>query len=535
LALVAPNEFRLLTPGTLVRIPIEGLVLVGVVLALPPRPRRIVAVLVGALLGALAVVKILDMGFYLALGRPFNPVLDWSYFGPAFGLLSDSMGRRTATLSVVAAGAGALAVLVAMPLSLIRLTGLVDRHRVVSLRATATLGVVWVLAAALGLAGVQIMPGPPTASTSAARLAYDQVVQIRDGIEDQQTFAKGFTNDPYSDTPGDQLLTGLRGKDVIIAFVESYGRVAVQGSAFSPGVDEVLDSGTARLRAAGFSAKSAFLTSPTFGGISWLAHSTLQTGMWVNSQQRYNSMVSSNRFTLSKAFKRAGWRTVGDVPSNGVHWPQGKSFYRYDKLYNAHNVGYAGPRFSYAQMPDQYILSTFRERELAKPDRAPVMAEIDLVSSHTPWAPLPHLVDWSKVGDGSIFDGMEQQGPSRAAVWRDSDKVRASYGQSIKYSLNSLISFVEHFHDNNLVLVVLGDHQPATIVSGYDASHDVPITIIAHDPAVLDRISGWGWQDGLRPHPDATVWPMDTFRDRFLTAYGPQDSASQAAASSAQR
>ena len=52
----------------------------------------------------------------------------------------------------------------------------------------------------------------------------------------------------------------------------------------------------------------------------------------------------------------------------------------------------------------------------------------------------------------------------------------------------------------------------------------MPITIIAHDPAVLDRISGWGWQDGLRPEPDAPVWPMDAFRDRFFAAFGPQPS-----------
>ena len=59
---------------------------------------------------------------------------------------------------------------------------------------------------------------------------------------------------------------------------------------------------------------------------------------------------------------------------------------------------------------------------------------------------------------------------------------------------------MQNYHDDNLVLVVLGDHQPATIVSAATApSHDVPISIIAHDPAVLHRISGWGWQDGLRP------------------------------------
>jgi hypothetical protein len=150
------------------------------------------------------------------------------------------------------------------------------------------------------------------------------------------------------------------------------------------------------------------------------------------------------------------------------------------------------------------------------------MAEIDLVSSHTPWAPLPHVIDWNKVGDGSVFDSMPAQGPSPTTVWRDPSLVRAAYARSIEYSLNTLISFVQTYRDNNLVLILVGDHQPATIVSCHSTSHEVPITIIAHDPAVMDRISGWGWQDGMRPGPAAPVWPMSAFRDRFLTAYGPQ-------------
>ena len=26
---------------------------------------------------------------------------------------------------------------------------------------------------------------------------------------------------------------------------------------------------------------------------------------------------------------------------------------------------------------------------------------------------------------------------------------------------------------------------------------------------MLDRIAGWGWQDGLQPDEDAPVWRMD--------------------------
>jgi hypothetical protein len=170
-------------------------------------------------------------------------------------------------------------------------------------------------------------------------------------------------------------------------------------------------------------------------------------------------------------------------------------------------------------MPYQFTLAALQRLELDRPNRAPLLAELDLVSSHTPWAPLPRLVDWSQVGDGSVFNPMPAEGDSPEDVWRQPDRVKAAYAQSIAYSLDALTSFVQQLHYRNLVLVVLGDHQPASIVSGNGASHDVPISIIAADPAVTDRTAAWGWQPGLRPASGAPVSPMDTFRNRFLTTY----------------
>lgn len=517
-ALVAPNQLGQLTPAAFVRIPIEGLIVVAVGLVLPARARLVMALVVGVVLALLAIVKLLDMGFIAEIDRPFNPANDWGSFGPAFGVLRDSVGEGWAVAAAVGAIALGLAMLVFVPLSVLRLTRLTLRHRTVSTRAVAALGAVWIVCAAFGIPD---FAGTRLASTSAAGLAYDQVHAVSAALHDRQSFAAELTADPLRLERSGDLLTGLRGKDVIFVFVESYGRVAVQDSAFSPQVDAVLKAGTNAVSAAGFSSRSAFLTSPTFGGVSWLAHSTLQTGLWIDSQQRYDQLVASKRSTLSVAFQRAGWRTVSDVPSDNRVWPQGTSFYHYDKLYNGLNVGYVGPSFSYAQVPDQYTLSKFRRLELAKPNHTPVMAEIDLVSSHTPWAPLPHMIDWNNLDDGSAFDGLPEQGQPPSVVWRHASHVQAAYGQSIQYSMNALISFVQTYHDNNLVLVVLGDHQPAPIVTGSGASHDVPISIVAHDPSILDRISSWGWQDGLLPSPQAPVWPMDAFRDRFLTAYGP--------------
>jgi hypothetical protein len=172
-------------------------------------------------------------------------------------------------------------------------------------------------------------------------------------------------------------------------------------------------------------------------------------------------------------------------------------------------------------MPDQYTYLALQRLELAKTDRRPLFAEVDTVSSHAPWTRIPQMVEWEDVRDGAVFDNMPVGNLSTAALWSDSDEVRAAYGQSIEYSLNALISFVQRYGDDNLVLVALGDHQPSTVVTGLhpDLSHDVPVSIIARDPAVLDRIAGWGWNDGLRPRPEAPVWPMSAFRDRFLSAF----------------
>ena len=517
-ALVAPNQLGRLTPSAFVRLPIEGLVVIGLALVLPPGARRVLACIAGPILGLLVIVKVLDMGFFEAFDRPFDPVADGSYTGIGIETLRDSIGRTQANLLVAGAGLLAIALLVLTTLALLRLTRVAAGHRREALPAVTALGAVWVLCWAFG---ASLVSYAPIASSSAAGLAFHEVRAVRAGVEDHAVFADQIRHDRFRHTPPAQLLSRLRGKDVLLVFVESYGKVALQDPSFSPGVITTLDRDTKQLQTAGFSARSGFLTSPTFGGLSWLAHSTMQAGVWVNNQLRYDQLVGTDRLTLSDAFKRAGWRTVGDVPSNNRTWEQGTSFYHFDKLYDRRNVGYHGPKFSYASMPDQYVLAALQRLELAQANRPPVFAEVDLVSSHTPWTRIPRMIDWNQVGDGSIFKTMPvDHALTRSELFGDLARVRGAYGQSIEYSLNALVSFVQHYGNKNLVLIVLGDHQPSKIITGDAPSHDVPISVIARDPAVLGKIAGWGWSTGLRPRSNAPVWPMDAFRDRFFRAFG---------------
>jgi phosphatidylglycerophosphate synthase len=515
-ALVAPDRPEDLTPTAFLRVPLDGLALIAVGALLPRIPRRILAALAGPLLGLVVILKILDIGFFTAFARPFDPVGDLSNIGTGIETLQAAIGSSEANLIVVGGVTLTVAVLVLTTLALFRLMRVAAEHRRSSLRAVMGLGAIWLLFA---VSGAQLLSGTPVASTSTASYIGYEVRTVQADIHDAAVFAKQIRNGRFRSIPGNQLLTGLRGKDVLLVFVESYGQVSVQGSSFAPAIDALLDRGTRQLRTAGFSARSAFVDAPGFGGMSWLGHSTLQSGVWVNSQRRYDQLVGTHRFTLTEAFDRAGWRTISFAPADDRDWPEGSSFYHYGKLYDRRDMGYRGPGFTYAPLPDQYMFAALQRLVLSKP-HGPLFAEVDTVSSHMPWTRIPRQIPWNEVGDGSIFDRVPMYRKPESFWWHP-DQVKAAYDRSLEYSLKVLISYVQHYGKKNLVLVVVGDEQPLAIVSGTHASHDVPISIIAHDPSVLERIKGWGWQAGLLPSPHAPVWPMSAVRNRFLTAYGP--------------
>ncbi len=516
--LVVPDEPAHFGSVALIRVPIEGLVLVLVAIYLPVTGRRILAVLGGLALTLVVLLKVINYEIFQLFDRGFEPLGDIGQFGNAIETLRLENGASQARLIEIGAVVGVVAALVFLPLAMLRVTRVAADNRHRALRIIGALGAVWVVC---GVLGAQLVSHTPIASAVSAGLLLDQGKTVRDEVEDEGVFAKEIKHDEFRDTPTSSLLSALRGKDVLLVFAESFGRVALEESSFAPEVNEALAEGDRRLASAGFHSRSGFLISPTFGGGSWLAHSSLNAGLWVHNLRRYAQLLPERRFTLASAFNRAGWRTVDDVPSNDRPWPEGKAFYHWDRLYDRNQVGYRGPTFSYASMPDQYIYSALQRLELGKTHRRPLFAEVDTVSSHQPWNRIPEEIPWDKVGDGSIYNHLPDhyEGGSFLSYWGDASRVQANYGRSIVYTINTLTKFIQHYGKKNLVVIELGDHQPRNPVTGEQAGHQVPISIISHDPKVLKRIEGWGWNPGLRPRKDAPVWPMSGFRNRFFRAF----------------
>ncbi|MEV7283871.1 CDP-alcohol phosphatidyltransferase [Streptomyces sp. NPDC093252] len=517
LASVLPNAAQDMRPAAFARIPAEPIVAAAVLLALPRRARLWVAGATGAGLGAVTVVNLLDLGFGEYLGRGFNPVLDWGLLDDAHAYLVDTMGRTATWVATVGAVAGAVVLVAATGAAAVRLARLLGHHQGAVHRGALVAATAWICCATLGAQWA----GVPVAADRARAAVEAKAHLVRWTLADEAEFAKEAGTDPYGATPADLLVPELRGKDVVFAFIESYGRTAIEDPVTAPGVTGTLAARGEALAAAGFRARSGWLTSSTFGGSSWLGHSTFLSGLWIDNQQRYRTVTAADdRLTLTKVFQRTGaWDTVGVMPGVQKGWPE-QDFFGLDRVYDAFELGYEGPKFSWSTMPDQYALEAFERLEHGRERERPLMAEIILTSSHQPWAPLPERVDWDGLGDGSLYGPIEAKGHRPAEIAPSAARSKEEYGRAVSYSVTSLTEWLERYGTDDTVLVFLGDHQPLAKVTGPDASRDVPVSVVTRDPAVLSRISNWGWTEGLRPGAAAPVWRMSAFRDRFLEAFG---------------
>jgi len=327
----------------------------------------------------------------------------------------------------------------------------------------------------------------------------------------------------YADVPN--LLGSLHNRDVLLAFIESYGVSAIDDSRYAPVIHPRLHEFASRMATANLHVATGLFVAPIQGGQSWLAHGSLLSGTWLNNQLRYDLLLASERETLIDDFHRAGHRTVAVMPGITRVWPEGARL-GYDQILTERNIAYAGPPLNWVTMPDQFVWSFFEHTVRttrtadAASDTSPVFAELSLISSHAPWTPiLPVLEDWNSIGDGSVFGPWEHAGERPEDLWRDRTRIQEAYAHSVDYALNAMIGYAERYVDDRTLVIVLGDHQPAPLITDDHASRAVPVHVISGDPDLVEPFVAWGFARGTFPHPDQPPRRMDVFRDWFVHAF----------------
>ncbi len=202
----------------------------------------------------------------------------------------------------------------------------------------------------------------------------------------------------------DSDLVRLGNADVVLVFIESYGAVTYDRPAFAA---QLRDS-RAKLETAatdtGRRLVSAFVTSPTFGGLSWLAHLSLLSGIQVRDPDTYALVMSQPRQTLVTFFRDHGFRAVAVMPGLQTAWPEG-AFYHFDEIYGEQSLDYQGWPFGWWDVPDEYSLAKLDAAELDPVKRRPVFAFFPTVSTHAPFSPTPpYQPDWNRMLGSDPYD-----------------------------------------------------------------------------------------------------------------------------------
>jgi hypothetical protein len=493
-------------------ISVEAGLIAGGMIFLPRRPwSRAIAWLLAAGVLLTALVWFGDLVFRVSLGRPLDLSLDLYLLDAVRRLALGNMGTlRASTALVLVVG---LAVGMAFAIAWV----LGPRAKPPSPGdplGRAALGLV-VATLALTTLGLAVEPVALRVAAPAATLVTDQSHYLRETRAERIAFAADLAERPDGRIDVGQPLARLDGAHVVLAYLESYGMAALDDPELEAVVGPRLEAGVARLEAAGLQVVSGRLTSPTLGGQSWYAHGTMLSGLWLENQLRYEIVLASDRENLLDDFGRAGYRTATVMPAITTAWPEADRI-GFDEVHTSRTIPYRGPPFYWVTIPDQFTWSFVGD--LLADGRGPRFVEAGMVSSHAPWTPVLPLIEWDGLGDGSVFEPYRQDGYPPEEIWWDVDVLRDGYARSIAYSLEAAVEFAERYMDDRTLLIVSGDHQAAPWVTGAEGA-DVPVHVIARDPALVGPFLDWGFRHGAAPGGPLSAHRMDAFRQWFVEAY----------------
>jgi hypothetical protein len=314
------------------------------------------------------------------------------------------------------------------------------------------------------------------------------------------------------------FLDKLAGNNVLFFFVESYGRTVFVNDSYSKTLVPRYETMARNLEAAGFHVASDFLTSPTYGGFSWFAHSTLNSGVKVISHLHSQLLDEQRPRGFADHFRDAGYQPILVMPGTTRPWPGMDDYYGFRDHYFSWEFGYRGPRYGWPTMADQFVLHHIQQTVIERATQ-PLFIQYALVSSHAPFSDLPRYVDdWDTLGDGS---SLHQSGRDRFKVtWGLSGDVVRAYTAAVTYEMKVMEGYLSNFvHDDSLVIFV-GDHQPHQLVTGPDQlTWSVPIHVVSRNPEMIEPFLKRGYIPGMVPTQPLPHVGMERFMEEFLADF----------------
>jgi hypothetical protein len=310
-------------------------------------------------------------------------------------------------------------------------------------------------------------------------------------------------SDPDRDLQGLSLpksgFERLEGDDVLLLFLESYGAVTYDEPGIARTVSPARDELAHAAAETGRHIVSAYASSPTFGGGSWLAHASFMSGVEVRDTGDYMLLLTQTRETWPKLFEAAGYRAVAVMPGMRSAWPEG-TFYGFDTIYDELALDYRGPEFGWWRIPDQFSLARAAELEAHSGSHAPLMVFLPTINTHIPFLPVPpYQADWNRVLKADAYPSDDVEASLAAAP--DWEALSGPYADSFAYTFTYLAGYLRDRAGADQTLVLLGDHQPAASVAGLGARWDVPVHVVTTHADVAAALVAAGFVEGVALAP----------------------------------
>jgi hypothetical protein len=478
------------------------LLLLGFVCQMRWRLRAWLRWLLALALVLLALLQLASAAVEQILDRALDLYFDFRHVPNLLALYVDAAGWR-GVLVLVAAALGLALLLWLTVRALAAIEGAMARPGT----AVAALGA--------GLVGLLLISAPfiHPIDSAAAGAAIEQTGAAWRAFAVTHGYDNRYAAALNAKQPENASLPGLKRNDVYLVFIESYGTVALDDSGYRRVLDPALTDFANTVQGAGYTLLSSRLVSPVFGGGSWLAHGTLASGIKLD-QLSNELLLNGHRKNLPRYLAAAGYRTVEVMP--GIKKPDPEAaFWGFDTHYFDADLGYAGPPFGWFNIPDQFTLKQFAAHELT-PGHGSLFAQIVLVSSHTPFAPVPpYLADWRDAGDFKTVPDREWSRVYAPPDWNNLDQ---PYLDSIAYDLKTLGAWLKGL-DHDALVIILGDHQPPEITRVAGQPWTVPIYVLSRDADLVQPFAALGYVPGDAPPPRDHPDGMEKFLDEFLAGF----------------
>jgi hypothetical protein len=489
---------------------IEPLLLIGVIALLSLAGRQLAAGVRWLLAGVIFLAALLQFADAMVLSifdRALDLYFDLPHVPSLIGLFYEAAGPWRGAAAILGSALAAAAVVALIAAAL----GAIGRALEPRTNAWLCLGLVLLALAALPVAGLAGLEAPLGWRTSPA--VGEQLARVYRAFAVTHGFDERYAAVLGAPQPAATTLPGLKHQDVYLVFFESFGTVALDDKRYAPTVLPALDDFSQRVGDSGYGLVSTRVVSPTFGGGSWLAHGTMDSGVKLDPLLT-RLITASRRESLPRYMHAAGYRSIAVMPGlKGAEPEQG--FWGFDRSYRAADLGYDGPPFGWFDIPDQWTLRRLDETEGA-PGHKPLFAQIVLVSSHTPFVPVPpYVADWS---GGDLYRNVPQADWDRIYAPPDWSHLDRAYAESVVYDLRTLGAWLARLPGDALV-IILGDHQPPGFISGQKQPWTVPIYALSRDPDLLQPFRAVGYVEGAVPPPLPAAKGMESFLGDFLQGF----------------